>query len=79
MATITVRNLPDSVVEALKQLAIRHNTSMEQEARRILSRFTLDRKAAMERIEASWGEHKKTISKKEAEQGIKQARTWKRR
>ena len=78
MATITVRNLPDSVVYALKQLAKRRNTSMEQEARRILSRVAMDRKAAIERIEASWREQKRNVSKNEAEQWIKQARTWKR-
>ena len=36
MATINVRQLEDSVVERLKQIAMRNNRSLEGEARHIL-------------------------------------------
>jgi plasmid stability protein len=38
MATITVRNLDDTVIERLKQRAAEHSRSMEEEARDILRR-----------------------------------------
>jgi len=37
MATVTVRNLDDSVVEALKEQAQAHNRSLEAELREILA------------------------------------------
>jgi antitoxin FitA len=36
MAQLVVRNLPDELVKALKQRAVRHNRSAEQEHREIL-------------------------------------------
>ncbi|CAM3574852.1 FitA-like ribbon-helix-helix domain-containing protein [Occultella aeris] len=37
MATVTIRNLDDELVEALKKRAREHGRSMEAEARRILA------------------------------------------
>ena len=39
MAAITIRNLPDDVVEALKQRAQKNSRSMEAEARDALTRL----------------------------------------
>ncbi|MBS1675251.1 MAG: hypothetical protein JSS74_14950 [Actinobacteria bacterium] len=41
MAAITIRNLPDDVVEALKQRAKRNSRSMEAEVREALTRLTM--------------------------------------
>jgi phosphopantothenoylcysteine decarboxylase/phosphopantothenate--cysteine ligase len=38
VATLTIRNLDDTVVERLKQRAIRHGRSLEAEVRQILLR-----------------------------------------
>lgn len=37
MANLTIRNLDDGIVEALKSLAKAHNRSMEAEVRQILT------------------------------------------
>jgi plasmid stability protein len=36
MATLTIRNIPDEVKQALRERAARHGVSMEEEARRVL-------------------------------------------
>lgn len=41
MASITIRNLDDSVKASLRMAAARHDCSMEEEARRILRRALL--------------------------------------
>ncbi len=78
MATITVRNLPDSVVKTLKELAQKNKRSMEQEARDILSAHVMDRKSVVDLIEATWSKHNRTIEPEEADQWIRQSRTWQR-
>ena len=54
MSTITVRNVPESVVAALKELAKRNRRSMEQEVRRLLESVVEDRLSACRQIEESW-------------------------
>ncbi len=76
MATITVRNLPDSVVKTLKELAQKNKRSMEQEARYILSAHVMDRKSVVDMIEATWNKHNRTIKPEEADQWIRQSRSW---
>ena len=78
MATITVRNLPDSVVKTLKELAQKNKRSMEQEARDILSAHVMDRKSVVDLIEATWNKHNRTIKLEEADQWIRQGRSWQR-
>ena len=51
MATITVRNLPEKVVSALKARAKGNGNSMEQEVREILEVHALDRAEILRRIE----------------------------
>ena len=43
---------------------------MEQEVRNILANFAMDRKAALDRIEASWKGHKRVINRQEAENWV---------
>lgn len=54
MPTITVRNVPPKVVQALKALAKRHNRSMEQEVRDLLEGYVVERRAILDQIEAGW-------------------------
>jgi plasmid stability protein len=54
MPTITVRNVPAKVVQALKSLAKRHNRSMEQEIRDLLEGYVAERRAVLDQIEAGW-------------------------
>ena len=78
MATITVRNLPDAFVKALKKLAERNHRSMEQEVRNMISHYVMDRHSAMKRIEASWKENKKQLDASRVERWIKQSKAWKK-
>jgi len=52
--TITVRNVPAKVVQALKTLARRHNRSMEQEVRGLIEGYVVERRAVLDQIEAGW-------------------------
>jgi len=48
MATVTVRNLDDSVVETLKEQARAHNRSLEAELREILTKAGQQRRRRKE-------------------------------
>ncbi len=54
MATLTIRNVPPSVVKSLKSLARRNHRSMEQEVREILEEYVAERRSVFEQIEAAW-------------------------
>jgi plasmid stability protein len=54
MPTITVRNVPAKVAQALKALAKRHHRSMEQEVRDLLEGYVAERRAVLDQIEAGW-------------------------
>lgn len=54
MGTITIRNLPDDVVERIKQAARAHGHSMEQEVRETLARRYDDRATVIERVRGRW-------------------------
>lgn len=47
MATLTIRNLDDSVKQALRERAARHGVSMEEEARIVLRQGMLGEDKAM--------------------------------
>jgi predicted transcriptional regulator len=50
MATLTIRNVPDELVERIKRLAEHKGISMEQEVRDLLQSRYVQRSAAIERI-----------------------------
>lgn len=50
MATITIRNVPDELVNRIKWLAEQKGISMEQEVRDLLQSRYVQRGAAIERI-----------------------------
>jgi len=54
MATLTIRNLPDNVIEGVKTSAELHNRSMEQEVREMLQRRYGPRSEVLRRIRDRW-------------------------
>ncbi len=55
MATITVRNVPDELVERIKRLAEQKGISMEQEVRDLLQSRYIQRDAVIKRIRQRTG------------------------
>lgn len=66
MATLTIRNLPDDLIERLKQAAQEHQNSMEQEVRLCLERRYAPRKDVLERARARWN-HLPAVTSEEIE------------
>ncbi|HHO56623.1 MAG TPA: Arc family DNA-binding protein [Trueperaceae bacterium] len=60
MPTITIRNLPDDVVERIKLRAKNRGRSMEQELRELLISHYETRENILRRIEERWVELPKT-------------------
>lgn len=54
MANITIRNVPEELVDRLKETARRNNRSMEQELRVLLHERFGARPAVMARIRERW-------------------------
>lgn len=54
MATVTIRNLPDSVIKRIKQLASKKGHSMEQEIRELLENRYAEKTVVFEEIRQSW-------------------------
>lgn len=54
MATLTVRNVPEERLRALKERARRNRRSVQAEMLMILDSVLLSRTEALEEIEASW-------------------------
>ena len=57
MATLTIRNLPDDLVDRLKEAAARRSRSMEQEVRELLEARYAPRDEVLSRIEERWRRH----------------------
>ena len=74
MPTLTIRNLPEQSIIRLKDLARRHNRSMEQEAREILKTITADRLLARQLIEKGWESLNHGISIENIVQSIREDR-----
>jgi len=75
MPTLTIRNLPEQFIVRLKDLARRHNRSMEQEAREILKAAAADRLLACEIIEKGWKSLRHNISKEDIIRSIREGRS----
>ena len=54
MPTLTIRNVPATVVQSLKALARRRRHSMEQEVRELLEAYVSERRSVLDQIEAAW-------------------------
>lgn len=75
MATITVRNVPPEMVEALKALARERGSSMEQEVRTIIGEYVGERQALLEQIESCWAEQSRRPAPEEIDTWIGTGRT----
>jgi len=54
MPTLTIRDVPATVVKSLKALARRRHRSMEQEVRELLETHVSERRSVLHQIEAAW-------------------------
>lgn len=54
MATLTIRNLPDDLVDRLKETAARHGRSMEQEVRLLLQTRYTERSELLGKVRGRW-------------------------
>ena len=63
MATLTIRNLPDDVVERIKKTATIRGVSMEQEVRDVLETRFAPRAQVIERMRERWNRLPKTRAK----------------
>jgi plasmid stability protein len=54
MATLTIRSIPDEIVERIREVAKARGSSMEQEVRELLQERYADRRAVLDRIRERW-------------------------
>jgi len=78
MGSITVRNIPDSIIKSLKEIAKYRGTSMEQEARNILAYYVMDKADIITIIENSWDDILKPVKKENLDKWLKKSRSWER-
>jgi plasmid stability protein len=75
MPTLTIRNVPASVVRSLKALANRRCHSMEQEVRELLETHVSERRSVLEQIEASWSRQRRRPAASEVDDWIAAGRS----
>ena len=63
MGTLTIRSIPDEVLEGVRTSAELHHRSMEQEVRELLQRRYGPRSEVLQRIQSRWTELPKTSAK----------------
>jgi len=73
MATLTIRNVPEDVVERIKNAAAHQGRSMEQEVRLVLESRYRSKGDILRRIEERWQELPKA-SPEEVEAWIREGR-----
>ena len=66
MGAITIRNLPDELVDRLKEAAQAHNRSMEQEVRELLEQRYAPKGEVLSRMRERWEELPDTDSEEVA-------------
>jgi plasmid stability protein len=74
MPTLTVRNVPESTVEALRTLARANGRSMEEELRQILAAKAADRLSVLHEIEESYGAQQRRPAADEVDAWIREGR-----
>ncbi len=70
MATLTIRNVPPSVVKSLKSLARKNRRSMEQEVRELLGEYVAERGSILKQIEAAWATQPRRPAAKQVDRWI---------
>ena len=74
MPTLTIRNVPPSVVKSLKAIARRSRRSMEQEVRELLESYVAERRSVLEQIEAGWATQSRRPTATQVENWIRAGR-----
>ncbi len=75
MPTLTIRNVPATVVKSLKAVARRRRHSMEQEVRDLLETHVSERRSVLEQIEAAWSRQARRPTAGEVDTWIAAGRT----
>jgi plasmid stability protein len=75
MATLTIRNVPEHVAEALRALAARNGWSMEEQVRRLLAEQVVDRMSALERIDEVIARQQRPTRAEEIDEAIDRGRS----
>ena len=70
MATLTIRNVPDRVVDSLKRLARKKRHSMEHEIREMLEDYAAERSSVLQQIEEGWPRQKRRPTAAQIERWI---------
>lgn len=74
MPTLTVRNVPDRVVNEIKSRAKRHGRSMEQEVGTMLETQHPDRKTVLDQIREGWAQQTRRPTPEEIDAWIGEGR-----
>jgi len=74
MPTLTVRNVPESTVEAVRALARSHGRSMEEELRQLIAAKAADRLSALRQLEASIHRQKRRPTREEVDSWVLESR-----
>lgn len=75
MPTLTIRNVPATVVNSLKSLARRHHRSMEQVVRNVLEDYVAERRSVLTQIEACWAKQSRRPTAREVNDWIAAGRS----
>ena len=74
MATLTIRNIPPKIIDALKSMATHNNRSIEQEVLKLLEDYALDRKSVIEQVKAGWKQQRRPTTAREIDSWIREGR-----
>ena len=74
MATLTIRNVPERVAEALRAMAAKSGRSMEEQVRRILAEQVIDRHSALEQIDEHLARQNRPTRPEEIDEAIDEGR-----
>jgi hypothetical protein len=75
MATLTIRNVPETVIRSLKALARRRRRSMEQEVRELLEVHVSEKRSVLEQIEGGWSRQTRRPTADEVDEWIAAGRS----
>jgi plasmid stability protein len=75
MPTLTIRNVPATVVRSLKALAQRRHRSMEQEVRELLEVYVSERRSVLDQIEVAWSRQTRRPTAGEVDEWIAAGRS----
>jgi plasmid stability protein len=74
MTTLTVRNVPEARIRALKERARRHGRSMEEELRQIIDESTRSLDEVCQAIEATWAQQARPTDATEVDRWLRESR-----